>query len=100
MSTPKPTESPPIALAPRPVDPPPKPAEPQATKPSGPAKSVTLTKPEGGKWTLKLEGPVKRSDINHLRRLIQIEFLRAKRRERVAQNTQNRKDQTNATVSR
>ncbi len=66
MTTPVATESPPIK--------PPTPPE---------DKKIVLKKSVGGKWEMKLIGPVKRSDINHIRRLIQVEYARTKRRERL-----------------
>ncbi len=93
MNKPAATESPPtIPLAP-PIT---KPPEVQKPLGSGPEKKLTLTKPEGGKWKLVLSGPIKRSDINHLRRFLQLEYVRAKRKERLAISTQKRKDQANA----
>lgn len=99
MNKPAATESPPtIPLAP-PTPIPVKPKETQPPPKAAPAKQLTLTKPEGGKWKLVITGPVKRSDINHLRRFLQLEYIRAKRKERAVASTLKRKEQTNATGS-
>lgn len=73
---------------------------PKSTKPPAPVpKILTLTKPPEGKWKLVMSGPIRRADINHLRRFLQIEYIRAKKAERKALNAQARKDQINATES-
>lgn len=78
MTKPSATESPPIT----PPKLPPDPLE----------KKLILKKPPNGKWELKLIGPIKRTDINHLRRFLQIEYIRAKRKERLAASTAKRKE--------
>jgi len=59
-------------------------------------KKVVLSKAAGGKWILKTSGPIKQRDINHLRQVLRIEYLRAKRRERAAARTATRKELDNA----
>jgi len=48
----------------------------------GPARRVVLTKPLGGKWTLTWEGVITQRDINHLTRVLRVEFNKAKHRAR------------------
>ena len=67
MSQPIATESPPIK------------------KPPTEPKRVSFSKGVGGKWKMEIEGPVKRLDVNHLRRVIGIYFMRAKRDARIAE---------------
>lgn len=46
-------------------------------------KIVTLTKLPGVPWKMSVEGAVRQLDINHLRRLLIVEYRRMKRRERL-----------------
>lgn len=86
MTKPAATESPPKTQTPTP-------------EPPKPDKVLTFTKASEGKWKLVMSGPIKRADINHLKRFIQIEYLRTKRIERKAQVARERKDKLNATGS-
>lgn len=55
-----------------------------ATEPSGPPKKkVVAVKVGGSKWAVRFDGSVNRRDIAHLSRLIRIEFLRSKRKDRL-----------------
>mgnify|MGYP001575726722 CR=1 FL=1 len=58
------------------------PAEAAAPNQADPARRVVLEKPLGGKWSLTIQGVVTQRDINHLTRVLRIEFNKAKHRAR------------------
>lgn len=63
--------------------PPATPALATTTTSDPPKKKIVLTKIGGARWTVKYDGAITRRDIAHLTRLIRIEFLRSKRKDRL-----------------
>lgn len=81
MNPPTATESPPIKRPP---------ADPLEKK-------LVLRKPPVGRWEMKVSGPMTMKDINHLHRLIRIEYRRILRRKRVELEQQRKlMEKTNA----
>lgn len=53
-------------------------------------KAVHLVKRNGTRWSVELEGRITQRDINHLQRVLRVEFARARRRRSLERRKQNR----------
>lgn len=53
-------------------------------------KKVVLRRRYNGRWEVEFEGPIKRSDINHLVKRLRIDFSRSKRDARIKSRKEQR----------
>ena len=54
-------------------------------------KSLTITKETGGRWKMAFMGKITQRDMNHLKRMLPVEFARMKRRNRIDRAQEERK---------
>lgn len=82
------------------ASPPPPPAQQASDKDDPMLKRVVIKKGRGERWAVTFKGPINRRDIAHLTRILRVEFLRSKRKERMKSLKNARTERITANASR
>jgi hypothetical protein len=72
-------------------------APPAGAKPPSKVDKIVSMKRVDGKWTFSFTGPIKMAELNNLRTRLKGEFIRSKRKGRLAKITQGMKPQKETT---